>query len=112
MQQDNIPPFDQPGTPKGVCVADGHGVKVRVDRRHLVVEDGFGRSRRERRFHKATSDLKRLVILGTTGYISLEAVRWLADAGVPMIHIDPEGRTLVASQPMGSDRAALRPGPS
>ena len=108
MQQDNIPPFDQPGTPKGVCVADGHGIKIRVDKRHLVVEDGIGRSRRERRFHKVTADLKRLVILGTTGYVSLEAVRWLADAKIPMIHIDPQGRLLTVSQPMGSDRAALR----
>jgi len=108
MQQDDIPPFNQPGTPKGVCVADGHGIKIKVDKRHLVVEDGIGRSRRERRFHKATSGLKRLVILGTTGYVSLEAVRWLADAGIPLVQVDPEGRLLVASQPMGSDRAALR----
>ena len=108
MPENNIPPFDQTHTPKGVCVADGHGIKIRVDKRHLVVEDGIGRSRRERRFHKATTDLKRLVILGTTGYVSLEAVRWLADAGIPFVQIDPEGRLLTASQPMGSDRAALR----
>lgn len=109
MQDRNpIPPFDQTGTPARVCVADGHGVKIRVDRRHLVVEDGIGRSRRTRRFHKATTDLRRLVILGTTGYISLEASRWLADAGIPVVQLDPEGRLLVASQPMSSDRAALR----
>ena len=108
MQHNNIPPFNQVGTPLGVCVADGHGVKIHVDRRHLVVEDGIGRSRRERRFHRATGELKRLVILGTTGFISLEAVRWLADAGVPAVQIDREGRVLTTSQPMGSDRAALR----
>ena len=108
MQKNNIPPFNQHDTPKGVCVVDGHGIKIRVDKRHLVVEDGIGRSRRERRFHKATTNLKRLVILGTTGYMSLEAVRWLADASIPMVHVDPEGRLLTASQPMGSDRAALR----
>lgn len=103
-----IPPFDQTGTPGRVCVADGHGIKIRVDRSHLVVEDGVGRSRRERRFHKATTDLRRLIVIGTTGYISLEASRWLADAGIPLAHIDPEGRVLTASQLLGSDRAALR----
>ena len=108
MQEDHIPPFDQTGTPGRVCIADGHGVKIRVERRHLVVEDGIGRSRRERRFHKATSGLKRVVVLGTTGYVSLEAVRWLTDANIPLIQIDPEGRLLTTSQPMGSDRAALR----
>ena len=108
MHRNNIPPFDQSGTPARICVADGHGSKIRVDRRHLVVEDGFSRSRRERRFRKATTDLKRLIILGTTGYMSLEAVRWLADANIPTVHIDPEGQVLTTSQPMGSDRAALR----
>jgi len=108
MQQNPIPPFNQVGAPLGVCVADGHGVKIHVERRHLIVEDGIGRSRRERFFHKATGELKRLVILGTTGFITLEAVRWLADAGVPVVQIDREGRVLTTSQPMGSDRAALR----
>lgn len=109
MQDRNpIPPFNQDGAPQGVCVVDGHGIKIKVERRHLVVEDGIGRSRRERRFHKATGDLKRIVILGTTGYLSLEAVRWLADANIPITHIDTEGRSLVASQPLGSDRPALR----
>lgn len=108
MQTDAIPPFNQLGTPLGVCVADGHGIQLRVERSHLVVEDGIGRSRRKRRFHKATSDLRRMVVLGTTGYLTVEAIYWLADAGVPLIHIDGEGRVLVTSHPMGSDRAALR----
>ena len=108
MQQNNIPPFNHNDISKGVCVADGHGIKIRVERSHLVVEDGIGRSRRERTFHKATSGLKRVVIVGTTGYVSLEAVRWLADAKIPLVHIDPEGRLLTASHPMGSDRSALR----
>ena len=108
MPENNIPPFNRNGIPDGVAVADGHGIKIRVERQHLVVDDGFGRSRRSRSLHKATGDLKRLVILGTTGYLSLEAVRWLADAKIPLIHIDPEGRLLTTSLPMGADRAALR----
>ena len=40
--------------------------------------------------------------------MTLEAVRWLADANIPTVHIDSEGRVLTTSQPMGSDQAALR----
>lgn len=108
QNRDPIPPFDQTGTFAGVCVADGHGIKIRVERRHLIVEDGIGRSRRERRFHKATANFNRLIILGTTGYISLEAHRWLADAGIAFAHLTPGGEILMHSHQQGSDRSSLR----
>ena len=38
----------------GICVADGFGVKVTVNRGALVVEDGIGKCRRTRRYDKST----------------------------------------------------------
>lgn len=108
MQTNPIPPFDHSDIRHGVYVADGHAIKVAVNRRHLIVSDGVGSHRREKRFHKATTDLRRLVVVGSTGYISLEALRWLADATIPLVHIDPEGRLLASSANAGSDRAVLR----
>jgi CRISPR-associated endonuclease Cas1 len=80
-----------------VCVAHGYGLKITVSRGQLVVHDGYGRDRRERRYSRATSKLARLVVLGHAGYITLEAIRWLADLGIPYLHIDTDGRTLVGS---------------
>ncbi|MCH8984566.1 MAG: CRISPR-associated endonuclease Cas1 [Acidobacteria bacterium] len=97
-----------PPLPNGTYVVEGWGIRIHVYKRHLIVEDGTGPDRRVHRFHKATTDLKRLVILGVSGYVSLEAVRWLADAGVALTQIDSDQRLLLASQPMGSDRAGLR----
>ena len=97
MHTNNIPPFDQLDTPSGVCTADGWGVKIHVHQAHLIVEDGVGRSRRTRRYHKATSGLHRLVIVGHSGYITFEASRWLADAKTQIIHLDSDGRILSVS---------------
>lgn len=72
-----------------------------------MVEDGIGANRRTRRFHKATCDLTRLLIVGHSGYISLEALRWLTDAGISLIHLDSNGRILTTSA-MGADKPALR----
>ena len=96
MRHDNRPPFNQTDISNGVCVADGWGLKVYVRKGHLIVEDGIARSRRTRRFHKATSGLKRLVIYGHAGYITFDAHRWLHDAKASLIHIDTDGSVLAA----------------
>jgi hypothetical protein len=58
----------------GVCVADGMGVRVVVERGALEVHDGTGSHRRTRRFDKATHGLQRLVVLGSTGLVTLDAL--------------------------------------
>lgn len=107
MRHDTKPPFDQADTPSGVCVADGWGIKVHVKKGHLIVEDGIGRSRRTRRYHKATSGLIRLVILGHSGFLTFEATRWLSDAKISVIHIDTDGTVLTAAG-RSPDNPALR----
>jgi CRISPR-associated protein Cas1 len=92
----------------GIVVARGYGIKIRVDRKHLVIADGVGRDRQTRRFHRATGNLRRLVLIGHTGYISLEAIRWLHDIGAALVHIDPDGRLLTTSTLHGRKLPALR----
>jgi hypothetical protein len=89
--------------PSGICVANGYGLRIHVNHRHLVVADGYGTQRRERRFHRATHGLRRLIVLGHTGYLTLEAVRWICDTGIAVIHIDQDGRVLATTTSLGSD---------
>jgi CRISPR-associated endonuclease Cas1 len=93
---------------QGVVVAGAYGVRISVWRGRLRVEDGVGRDRRDRLFHRATSGLKRLVVLGHTGYVSLEGLRWLADLKAAYLQIDVDGRVLATFGPPGSDRPTLR----
>jgi CRISPR-associated endonuclease Cas1 len=91
----------------GIVTLSGYGIKVSVDRRHLAVSDGIGRQRRVGRFAKATSRIKRLVVIAQTGFVTLEALRWLHDAKAAFIQLDHEGSILTASIG-GLDDARLR----
>ena len=91
----------------GIVMLTGYGIKVSVDRRHLAVSDGIGRQRRTGRFTKATSRIRRLVILAQTGYVTLEALRWLHDAKAAFIQLDHDATVLTASIG-GLDDARLR----
>jgi CRISPR-associated endonuclease Cas1 len=91
-----------------VCVADGYGLRVAVERKHLVVADGLGRTRRARRFARATHGLSRLVVLGSTGTLSLEALHWCEQLGIGVAVLDTEGTRLLTSVPRTTDDARLR----
>jgi CRISPR-associated endonuclease Cas1 len=91
-----------------VVVAHGYGIKIHVQRRHLVLDDGVGRSRRTRRFHRAGNKLNRLVLIGHTGYITLDALRWLRDVNAALVHIDADGRLLTTSVVFGPTLPPLR----
>jgi CRISPR-associated endonuclease Cas1 len=97
-----------PVTRSGIAVVDGYGVRIRVERGRLVISDGMGPLRREGRFARATHGIRRLVVLGHTGFISIEALRWLADVGISFIQLDADRRLLAASAGLGTREARLR----
>jgi len=92
---------------EGVLMLSGYGIRVSVDARHLNVCDGVGRNRRSGKFSKATSRLKRLLVMGQTGFITLPALRWLHDIGAAFVQLDYDARILTASI-QGLDNAILR----
>jgi CRISPR-associated endonuclease Cas1 len=92
----------------GVCVADGFGVRVVVERGALEVHDGVGPHRRSRRYDRATHCLRRLVILNAAGMVSLDALHWCASLGVGVLVLGPDGTAQLASTPRMTDDARLR----
>ena len=92
----------------GVLLLSGYGVRVAVERSHLTVEDGVGADRRAARFPRATRDLRRLVVLGHSGTVSFDALRWLSDVGAGFVQLDNDGRVIVAAGPTGLQDARLR----
>jgi hypothetical protein len=92
----------------GLLILSGYGIKVAVESGHLVVEDGVGSARRRGRFSRATAGFKRLVILGHSGIVSFEALRWLHDIGASFIQIDADGQLIGCAGPIGLDDARLR----
>jgi CRISPR-associated endonuclease Cas1 len=92
----------------GVCVVDGFGVRVVVERGALEVHDGVGPHRRSRRYDRATHGLRRLVILNASGTGSLDALRWCHALGVGILVLGPDGTAQLASTPRMTDDARLR----
>ncbi len=92
----------------GVLLLVGYGVRIYVERGHLCVEDGVGANRRSVRFPRPVRDLRRVVVLGHSGTVSFDALRWLTDVGAAFVQIDHDGRVIAAAGPMGLQDARLR----
>ena len=96
-------------TPRhGVISLFGFGSSARVDRGHLVLEDGIGLDRRQARLPRVNHGLKRLVVVGSDGMVSFAALRWLADQNATFAMIDKDGSVLVTTGPVRSSDARLR----
>jgi CRISPR-associated endonuclease Cas1 len=100
---------DAPLLPRhGVVTLIGYGIKVRVERGHLAIEDGIASDRQRARFARVGHGLRRLVVVGNDGMISLAAIRWLADQQAAFVMLDRGGSVLVATGPVGPLDARLR----
>jgi hypothetical protein len=61
-------------TPRnGVVTLYGYGIGVHVDRGHLTIRDGIGFDRRKARLPRVGHGLRRLVLVGSDGMVSLFA---------------------------------------
>ncbi len=92
----------------GVVTLFGYGIQVRVDRGHLILEDGIGPDRRHARLPKVGSGLERIVTIGNDGSVSLAALRWLADKKAAFVMLDRNGSVLSATGPVSRSDARLR----
>jgi CRISPR-associated endonuclease Cas1 len=92
----------------GVITLCGYGIQVRVDRAHLVLEDGIGADRGRGRFPRVGHGLRRLVVVGADGMVSLAALRWLADQKVAFAMLDRDGSVLATTGPVHASDAKLR----
>src|SRR5438477_1804307 len=92
----------------GVVTLCGYGIQARVDRGHLLLEDGIGANRRRVRFPRIGHGLKRLVVIGSDGMVSLAALRWLADQDAAFVMLDRDGSMLATAGPVRPSDAKLR----
>jgi len=101
--------FPEPLQPRnGVITLFGYGITVRVDRGHLILQDGIGSARREARLPRVGHGLKRLVVIGSDGMASLAALRWLADQEAAFVLLERDGTVLATTGPVRPSDARLR----
>lgn len=92
----------------GVLTLSGYGVRVCIESGHLCVEDGVGAKRRKARFSRVTSRIKRLIVIGHSGTISFDALRWLHDIKAAFVQIDNDGEVITASTRPSLNDSRLR----
>ena len=110
MRSDSAPSPQLESIPirNGILTLCGYGLTIYIEHGRLSVEDGIANRRRKSVFSKATCGIQRLVILGHSGTLSLEAVRWLHDIQAAIIQIDADGKLLFASSPLKERFGRLR----
>src|SRR5215469_6327330 len=92
----------------GVVTLFGYGISARVDRGHLILNDGIGAVRRQARFPRVNHGLRRLVVIGSDGSVSLAALRWLSDQDASFVMLERDGSVLVTTGPVRPSDARLR----
>ena len=92
----------------GILTLSGFGIKVRVRSGHLEIEDGIGPERRKLRFARVGHGLKRLVLIGSDGLITLEALDWMGAQDVAFSMLERDGKVLCVTGPVRSSDVRLR----
>ena len=92
----------------GVLTLLGFGIRVHVERGHLTIEDGIGADRRKARLPQVGHGLRRLVVIGSDGFVSLAALRWLADQDACFVMLERDGSVLATTGPVRPSDSRLR----
>jgi CRISPR-associated endonuclease Cas1 len=92
----------------GVLVLNGYGIRVQVNAGHLLLHDGIADERRTIRLPRVNHGLKRLVMIGSDGFVTLDALRWISDVGAAFVMLDRRGKVLAVTGPVAPSDAKLR----
>ena len=84
----------------------GHGISMRIDRKTLLIRDGFThypQEQTEYRFFPGDLQMpERIIIVDGSGGLSLAVLEWLNEHGITLIRVNWNGRSLVALGGSGS----------
>ena len=81
---------------------------MQVSANHLLLHDGIADERRTIRLPRINHGLKRLVLIGSDGFISLEALRWISSVGESFLMLDRRGKVLFVTSPVSPTDAKLQ----
>jgi CRISPR-associated protein Cas1 len=91
-------------------VMDGSGASLTVHHGQLVLRDGIGEHRRERRISRVDRTVRRIVVLSRSGYVTLEAIRWCAASGITVMQVERDGAVIAHAGAPTTEDARIRRG--
>jgi CRISPR/Cas system-associated endonuclease Cas1 len=86
---------------KEILVLTGCGLDMRVNSGSLQIRDGFPHngSVRETVIYRGLNTVEHIVILGQSGALTFEAIRWMVDQNILVTFLDHEGRIITSLMP-------------
>jgi CRISPR-associated endonuclease Cas1 len=92
----------------GVLTVSGFGVKIRMRAGHLEIDHGVGTDRHYVRLPRVRHGLERLVCIGSDGFVSLAALKWLAAQNASFVLLERNGKVQCVTGPVRPSEAKLR----
>ena len=92
----------------GVLILSGYGIRISVHHGRLSVSDNVSGFRRDAEFSRATSGIRRLFVLGHTGFVTFDALRWLADIEAAYVQVDGDGKVIASYAPQSVNDVGRR----
>ncbi|QUH03822.1 CRISPR-associated endonuclease Cas1 [Saccharopolyspora erythraea] len=100
--------FTRESRDPSVVVVDGHGISITVKKGELVIKDGMCGRGRTRTIARKDRHVRRIVVIGHTGHISLDAMHWIKGISVTphgyrrtdptsLVVVNPEGGLTMTS---------------
>src|SRR5713101_470363 len=83
----------------GVLFMSGFGLRLQVRNGHLSAEWGIGEERHKICLPRVTRNLRRVIVVGSDGFATFDAIRWITDIGASLIFLDRRGKLLFISGP-------------
>lgn len=96
--------------PRTALTVSGYGLRFFVDRGRLIIEDGFANEGQRRRLvlSRGTCTLQRIVVVGRTGLVTLDALQWFADLGIAILFVGVGGQLTSVFTPGGLEGSKTR----
>jgi CRISPR-associated endonuclease Cas1 len=86
----------------------GYGLRLQARNGHLCAEWGIGRDRHKACLSRVSRDLKRVIVVGSGGFATFDAINWITDIGASLIFLDRRGKFQFASTPTAPSDVRLR----
>jgi CRISPR-associated endonuclease Cas1 len=93
---------------QGVLTVSGFAIKIRVQAGHLEIDYGVGADRHHARLPRVGHGLKRLVCIGSDGFVSLAALKFLAAQDASFVLLERNGKVQCVTGPVRPSEAKLR----
>jgi CRISPR-associated endonuclease Cas1 len=92
----------------GVLFMSGFGLRLQIQHGHLCAEWGIGRDRHKASLSRVNRDLKRVIVIGSGGFATFDAINWITAIGASLVFLDRRGKLLFASTPTAPSDVRLR----